>query len=386
MAELDLFVVDDAAIQQEVTQYIEENLDETLYPGDERKIFTEVLLGWTINFLVDLNEKFNQRFAQYASGTILDAHGENESCERLAATKAISTERFILSAALQRNVVIPAGTRVTGDNEKYFATDNIAVIYAGQTQVDVPISAVKGGASYNGYTAGQLNKLVDKIEYIASVTNLTDTTGGDDGEPYPEEDGGVGDEHYYERIKLVKATKTTAGAEVTYKYYAKSADPRISDVYVDSPNPGEIELSIALADGSVATQEILDKVVETCSAVEVRPLGDSVSAVAITQVPYNINIKYYTTKEEEAATIAEIEGVGGAIDRYNAWQTDTIAKSINPDRLRAEILKSDTKLVGAERVEITAPVYTALSAGQIAKFSGTITVTHELTDGDNDET
>jgi phage-related baseplate assembly protein len=220
MAELDLFVVDDAAIQQEVTEHIEDNLNETLYPGDERKIFTEVLLGWVIGFLVTLNEKFNQRFAQYAKGIILDAHGENEGCERLPKMKATSTERFKLAGTLTRNIVIPAGTRVTGDEEKYFATDNVAVIYAGQTQVDVPISAVEGGAGYNGYTIGQLNKLVDKIEYISEVTNLSATTGGDDGEPYPEEDEGIGDKHYYERIRLVKAAKTTAGAEETYKYYA----------------------------------------------------------------------------------------------------------------------------------------------------------------------
>ena len=41
MAQLDLIIVDDNVMQQKVTKFIEENLDETLYPGDERKIFTE---------------------------------------------------------------------------------------------------------------------------------------------------------------------------------------------------------------------------------------------------------------------------------------------------------------------------------------------------------
>ena len=382
MAQLDLIIVDDNVMQQKVTKFIEENLDETLYPGDERKIFTEVLLAWAVQFCVELNEEFNQRFSQYASGKILDAHGENEGCPRLPKTKSTSTERFILSAAIAHNVVIPAGTRVTADNEKYFATDNLAVIYSGQTQIDVPISAVEGGASYNGYTEGQINKLVDKIEYISAVTNLSETTGGDDGEPYPEEDNGAGDEHYYERIRLVKATKSTAGAEETYKYYAKSADPRISDVGVDSPEEGVIELSIALADGELADQDLLDKVVETCSAKEVRPLGDKVRAKAITQIPYDIEFKYYTTQAEEAATIEEVEGTGGAIERYNEWQTDAIAKEINPDRLRSEVLKNINKPVGADRIEIVSPVYKQLSTNQIAKFSGKITVTHELTDGD----
>ena len=381
MAALDLFVVDENEIQQEVTEYIEENIDETLYPGDERKIFTEVLLAWTVQFLVKLNEKFNQRFAQYASGEILDAHGENEDCERLEKTSATSVEQFNIAVALPFNVVVPKGTRVTGDNEKYFATDSIAVIYAGSTSVTVGITAVEGGSSYNGYSVGQLNKLVDKVEYISTVSNTTVTSGGDNGEPYPEEDGGAGDEHYYERIKLSKATKSTAGADNTYIYYAKTADPSITDVYPSSPSAGKVNLAIACANGVVPSQAILNKVLAVCSAKEVRPLGDDLSVSAITQIPYDIELTYYTTTVEETATVAEVEGENGAIARYNEWQVDSITKDINPDRLRAEILKSDTKTVGADRVTITKPVYTQLSAGQIAKFSGNITVNHVLTDG-----
>lgn len=381
MAELDLFVVDDNAIQEKTTKFIEQKLDEPLYAGDERKIFTEVLLGWVIQMLVKLNELFNQRFVQYAHGKILDAHGINEGCERLDSTKSSSTERFNVAVPLAFNVVIPKGTRVTGDNNKYFATDSVAVIYAGSTYVDVKILAENGGAAYNGYTVGQLNKLVDKIEYISSVTNLTATTGGDDGEPYPEVDGGVGDAHYYDRIRLSKATKSTAGAEETYKYYAKSADPRISDAYVSSPEAGKINISIALTDGTQADKTLLDKVLEICSAKHVRPLGDKLSTSVITQKTYDIELKYYTTQAEESAVVSEIEGTGGAIERYNEWQTTEIGRAINPDRLRAEILKSDTKEIGAERVTITKPEYTKLSEGQIAKWSGTLTISHEVVDG-----
>ena len=107
-----------------------------------------------------------------------------------------------------------------------------------------------------------------------------------------------------------------------------------------------------------------------------------IRAKAITQIPYDIEFKYYTTQAEEAATIEEVEGTGGAIERYNEWQTDAIAKEINPDRLRSEVLKNINKPVGADRIEIVSPIYTQLSTNQIAKFSGNITVTHELTDGD----
>ena len=380
MANIDLFVVDDEEIHNLIVDYVEENIDETLYPGDERKIFLEVMQGFLTSFLVKLNELFNQRFAQYAKGAILDAHGENENCERLAATKSQATVRFSIGTRLGLNVVIPKGTRVTADNEKYFATDEVAIIYAGSTYVDTLVSAVEGGSAYNGFTEGQVNKLVDKVEYIATVANLDVTAGGDDGEPYPEVDGGIGDTHYYERIKLSKSSKSTAGAENTYEYYAKSADASITDVYVNSDQTaGTITLTVCCENGAVPSEDIISKVEQACSAKEVRPLGDKVIVTGISQVNYDIELVYYTTETEENDTITEIEGKGGAIERYNTWQCGAISRAINPDRLRAEILKSDTKTVGADYVEIISPTYTVLTSGQVAKWSGNMNVTHKTT-------
>lgn len=380
MANIDLFVVDDKEIHNLIVNYVEKELDETLYQGDERKIFMEVMHSFIVVFLTRLNELFNQRFAQYAKGKILDEHGKNENCERLGSTKSQTVERFSLDGALSFNVVIPKGTRVTADNEKYFATDEVAVIYAGATFVDVSVSALEGGSAYNGYIASRITKLVDRVEYISTVTNLTETTGGDDGEPYPEVDGGVGDAHYYERIKLSKSSKSTAGAESLYEYYAKSADASISDVFVNSEQEaGTINLTVCLKDGAVPSQAILDKVLAACSAKDVRPLGDKVTVSGIAQELYDIELTYYTSEAEESDTVAAIEGDGGAIERYNAWQCGEIGRAINPDRLRAEILKSDTRTVGAEYVEITKPIYTVLDSTKVAKWSGKMIVNHKTT-------
>lgn len=380
MANIDLFVVDDEVVHNAIVDYVEKNLDETLYPGDERKIFIEVMHGFIVSFLIRLNEKCNQRFAQYAKGLILDEHGKNENCERLAATKSKATERFNVNSRLGFNVVIPKGTRVTADNEKYFETDEVAIIYAGSTYVDVAISAVEGGNAYNGYRVGQLNKLVDRVEYIATVANLDETVGGDDGEPYPEVDGGLGDARYYERIRLSKSAKSTAGAESLYEYYAKSADASISDVFVNSDQKaGTINLTVCCKDGTIPSEDILEKVLVACSAKDVRPLGDKVEVSGIAQESYDIELVYYTTEAEESDTITAIEGDGGAIERYNAWQCGEIGRAINPDRLRAEILKSDTKTVGADYVEIIKPVYTILNSTKVAKWSGNMNVTHKTT-------
>lgn len=380
MAQLDLFNVDDQEIYDKITGYVEDKLGETLYAGDERKIFLEIMTAFVVDFLTEKNTEFNQRFAQYAKGKILDAHGENENCERLQKTSATTVVQFALSSAINQNVVIPAGTRVTADDVHYFATDSVAVINAGSTIVDVNTTAVAGGEDYNGFDVGQINKLVDRVEYIATVKNLTVTSGGDNGEPYPEEDDGVGDEHYYQRIRLAKATKSTAGAETAYEYYAKSADPSISDVKVTSPSAGVIKLIITCTGGTVPSQDILNKVLAVCSAKDVRPLDDYVQAVGVTQVPYDIVLTYYTTSNEENAVVEEVEGTGGALERYIAWQSSENGININPDRIRSEILKSENKPIGADRVEITKPVYTTLDETKVAVWSGNMTVNHVVTD------
>lgn len=379
MAKLDLIIIDDQEEHDNIMDFLEKEFDETLYPGDERKIFAEVMTKYFVQFLERVNEKANQRFAKYAKGLILDAHGANEDCERLPKVKATDIERFNISIPLTFNVVIPKGTKVTADKEKYFQTKEVAVIMAGDTYVDVEIEALEGGADFNGYAVGSLKNLVDLVEYVSSVTNLNGTSGGDDGEPYPEEDGGVGDAHYYERIKLAKASKSTAGAEDTYIYYAKSADPTISDVKVVSPSANKVVLLVCCKDGTIPTEDILKKVLAKCSAKEVRALNDEVSAKGVTQVPYDIELCYYTSEDEETATVNEVEGKGGSIERYNAWQSAENGRAINPDRIRSEILKSDKKPVGADYVEIIKPTYKILTEEQVAKWSGKATITHKTT-------
>lgn len=378
MAEgLNIITTDAQTIYDNTIGSLEAELNEPLYPGDERRLFAEAQNAFLVSYQNTANEHFKQRFMQHSSGVILDAHGENEGCYRLAKEKARAVERFSIASVLGTNVVIPAGTRVTADSEKYFATKEVAIIEAGKLYVDTIVEAVEGGAAYNGYGVGQLNFLVDQVPYVSSVANLEATSGGDNGEPYPEEDGGIGDASYKERIKLVQSTKSTAGAESTYEYYAKSADSSIEDVKVTSPQPCHIDICVLCKDGAIPSAEVLAKVEAACSAKEVRPLGDRVKAYGVEQVTYDIEFKYYMPVSEENAVVEYVESENGAIQRYIDWQNARIGRAINPDRLRSEILKSDTKPIGAERIEIVSPTYKELTATQIARWSGTAKVTHE---------
>lgn len=383
MADLDIITTDAQTIYNNTIGSLESELNEPLYPGDERRLFAEAQSAFLTNYQNTANEQFKQRFMQLSSGEVLDAHGESEGCIRLQAEKARALQRFSIAAVQKMNVVIPAGTKVTADGEKYFQTVEVAVIDAGKLSVDTIVEAIEGGSEYNGYAVGLLNLLVDQVPYIAKVENLEVTSGGDDGEPYPDKDNGAGDERYKERIKLYQSTKSTAGAESTYEYYAKSADASIADVKVSSPAPCEINILVLCKDGKIPDEELLAKVEASVTAKEVRPLGDRVTVSGVEPVTYDIELVYYMPVEEENAVVEHVEADGGAIDKYIAWQSEKIGRAINPDRLRGEILKSVVYPIGAERVEIVSPTYQAITSTQIAQWSGVAKISHEkITDED----
>lgn len=382
MSDIDILTTDSKEIMNDIVGSVETGVKSPLYPGDERRIYTDVIAALYIQKYNYINEQTRQRFLRYAKAETLDAIGEGVECPRLQSQKSVSVERFHLTNELLANVVIPAGTRVTGDNTKYFATKSVGIIEAGKTYVDIPIEATEGGSAYNGFTKGQLNTLVDIVPYIAEVENLTETSGGDEGEPYPqsekhpEGDDGAGDNKYRERIRLALSAVSTAGPEYSYEYLAKSADASITDVKVTSPSPGVVKLVVMCKNGTVATEELLQKVLEKVNQKRNRPLTDKVIAESVKIQQYDIEFKYYTTPEEENTAVIEVEGEDGAVERYNSWQCGKIGRAINPDRIRSEVLKNENKPEGADRIEIVKPVYTEISEDTVAKWSGVSKITH----------
>ena len=372
------FVETDAAkIYTAIIGSLMDTVGEPLYPGDERRIFGDALVAIFVALYNEFNDKMKQRTLQHARGPVLDALGARYDVYRAGPAHATATFRFSVSEARAENIIIEAGTRITTDGTAYFATDETAVLQAGDTYVDIPGTCTEGGAAYNGFTAGTIAPLVDLIPYISGVKNTTISAGGDDGEPYTEE----GDDKFRERIRLAPSIQSTAGPESAYRYFALSADPDIIDVSIDSPEANIINIYPLMTGGGVPDEDTLEKVEAACSADDVRPMTDKVTAIAPAQVSYDIEIKYFCTKDNEADTIKAVEGSDGAVERYKAWQCGALSRDINPDQLRKLILCPDwdASLVGADRVVVTKPVFTELSASQVAKFSGTVSVTHEVT-------
>lgn len=378
MAErFDFVATDTQTIYNTMLDSLMDHVNEPLYPGDERRIVAEALVMAFVALYNDLNDTAKQSKLQYARGYVLDAIGEMRNTERLQPASAQDVFRFSVSAPQTANIVIPAGTRITPDGEVYFATQAAAVLQAGNLYIDVVAVCTTPGADYNGLNAGAVNVLVDLIPFISSVKNLNGTSGGDDGEPYPWEDDGTGDDRYRERIRLALSAYSTAGPETAYKYIAMSVDTNIIAVEIDSPAANNVDIYALMTGGEIPTAENL-AAIEAAFADDVRPMTDIVTAKAPEQVAYDIELKYYCTLENETQAVQTVEAVGGAIDNFNEWQTAGLGRDINPDKLRRFILSPADGTEAVDRVDIVAPVHTTLNKKQVAKFSGNVKVTHEV--------
>lgn len=227
MAELNFITTNAGDIAEDVLEQLENGVTEPLYPGDERRIFGEALAQVIVSVYNSVNDACRQKMLRYARGEVLDALGENRDVTRLDPTYAATTLRFTISEAVAFNIVIPAGLRVSNDFERYFLTDSTVVLYAGALYVDVTATAEDGGSEYNGIAPGEISNIVDVSEapMIDAVTNLTETAGGGDRED---------DEAYRERIREAENKLSTAGPAKAYKYWALSANSRVSDAVVMS--------------------------------------------------------------------------------------------------------------------------------------------------------
>lgn len=162
------------------------------------------------------------------------------------------------------------------------------------------------------------------------------------------------------------------------------AGESVIDAEIQEIADGEVVITPVCYGGEVPTEADLAAVLEKCSASDIRPLTDRVTVKAPDVELYDIALVYYTTAADEAACVNTIEGDGGAIDRYVYWQGSCLKRDINPDYLRKLILAPDWEgAVGATMVQITAPAYTDLPGTTLAKWSGSLAVTHVVKEGVN---
>jgi phage-related baseplate assembly protein len=366
--DLDFVETDARQIYNDFFTALTNELNEDLFPGDERRMFGEAWVAVLVQLMGRINDQTRQRLLRYMRGSVLTAYGEDRNVMRIAPSPAKVTVRFCMQNVKEYRVTVPQGTKVGDMRLLYFATTEVAYLNPGDTFVDILCESIAGGSQYTGLIPGTIKTLVDLIPDISSVENITTSYDGDDGEPEGTTDG---DNHYRERIRLSQSAYSTAGSEGAYKYIAMSADPDIVSVSVESPEAGHIRIVPLMRDGQTPTQEILDKIISACNDRTVRPMGDFVTASPPNTSIFDIELTYYVTAEQAYETIPTVENE--AISHYIKWQTAELGRSINPDQLRKVILDA-----GALRLDIVSPAYVSLNKDTIAQFSNNLTINREV--------
>ena len=170
-------------------------------------------------------------------------------------------------------------------------------------------------------------------------------------------------------------TLTVPQAPKELIYHAK-VSTQIADVVVNSPSPGQVNIYILMADGTIAGEEIKNAVYEACNNKYIRPLTDYLVVADPETVSYDIELTYYIPRDT-ALSASEIESaVNAAVTEYVSWQCAKLGRDINPSYLLGLLMRT-----GIKRVEMVSPEYTPLRDGrdntvpQVASV-GTITITN----------
>lgn len=301
-----------------------------------------------------------QDLLKYAYGGFLDNLAALKGITREPAKPAVVTMLFTLSGERPEVVSIPEGTRVS-NGIMYFETDEYTEIPVGDTTATVTATCQTEGEAGNGIQPGEINVLTDPIPYVASVENTETTAGGSDIED---------DDTLANRIYMAPSSYSVAGPEDSYRYWIMAFNSSISDVYLTSPEAGQVLVEFILEGGELPNVAMIQALQEYLSDDNIRPLTDQVVVQAPATAAFNVSVQYYINRSDmnRAATIQA--DVTQAVADYIAWQQSKISRDVNPDELVSRM-----KSAGAKRVVVTSPAYTVIPAGTIPRI-GTQTVTY----------
>ena len=360
---------DPEEVVTELIALYEAIFETTVQPASPERLFIQYIAAAFIQERVQSNYTGNQNIPNRAEGKNLDALTElTYSKERPAAKAATCTMRFSISEAQKSAVLIPAGTRIT-DASKTLIGETLEDNYIpiGETHIDVErVTCQTAGTAGNGYTPGQINKLVDVYDFYTSCKNITTSAGGSNA---------PSDDEYYELMRSSMDAYSTAGATGSYIYWAKQVSTEIKDVAAVSPTPGVVKLYVLMGDGELADEEMNAKVLSECSADERRPLTDWVFVEDAETVPYEIAFTYYTQSDAGINAADLSAALEKTVEDFVSWQCEKLGRDINPSHLIGELMKT-----GVKRVELTVPVFTKLHDGsdktvpQLAALQGMPTI------------
>jgi len=115
-----------------------------------------------------------------------------------------------------------------------------------------------------------------------------------------------GDSAFRRRIQLAPKGFSVAGPLDAYLFHTLSADGRVLDAEITSPNPGDVVVTLLSHEGSgAASVELIDVVTAALSDEDVRPLTDRLSVQSAEIVPYEIKADIYMLEGPDKNLVLE---------------------------------------------------------------------------------
>jgi len=119
------------------------------------------------------------------------------------------------------------------------------------------------------------------------------------------------------RTQLALEGFTSAGSRGAYEFHARSADARVADVSVTSPEPGQVRVAILWAGETPTPPEgLLEVVSDVLNAPDVRPLCFSTSVIAAELVPVEVTASLQIATGPDASAVEQAART--ALERYFA--------------------------------------------------------------------
>ena len=360
--EINFATADAQTLMTGAIKIVEASLGRTISRADPIRLLLDAFISIILQQRLLIDEAAKMNLLAYSRGEYLDRLGDLVGVNRLSASNATTTVEVKISAARETSTIINAGTRVTADDKIYFALDDVLVFAAGETVKTCAATCTEAGEIGNGFAAGELNKIVDPQAFLLSIENTTTSAGGADIES---------DDSLRDRIHEAPESYSVAGSEGAYVFHAKSVSPTITDVAVNSPTPGSVDVYV-LTQSVLPGTEILNAVDSHLNKKTIRPLTDQVRVLAPTVEEYTVDISYYINREDAVYAAQICDAAEKAVGEYVTWQGAKIGRDINPDELIQRL-----KNIGVKRVVIRSPQFTVLDnfsvascTGQTATFAG----------------
>lgn len=307
--------------------------------GDLMLIEKQAAAYREMNLKAEFNSLAKAFFLSTTTGSNLDNYAVFYGVKRLQGAKPTAEYQFDLTVVLDYQVILPKGSMLVDEGGAYQALllEDV-VFYQG-------LKSSTGRVELQLYTKSsdiETTLLQTPLPYIGNIQATGEFSNGDSIES---------DEELRKRILLSLADKSTAGSEITYKSYAYRADSRVEDVSVFSLAPGEVQVVIYAPTDTDAIA--LNRVKETLSAKEVRPLTDNLFVSYAKVIPYQVDatIKIFEGQDSASIYSKSMASLMQGIENLQKIGADPTPSEIN-DFLRVKGVKEVVLHSPVERMDI----------------------------------